>query len=99
MVLLFSVFIYFPPEVIFRSRVMGACLVDTDCIVAMSKCENNNNNVAKLTTSYTYKLRVRPFWRRAYLIRCVRAVCVCLLLLFVYSTAECMLFLQGLPGT
>ena len=31
-----SVFIRFPPEVIFRSRVIGACPVTTDCIVAMS---------------------------------------------------------------
>ena len=31
-----SVFICFPPEVIFRSRVIGACPVTTDCIVAMS---------------------------------------------------------------
>ena len=30
-----SVFICFPPEVIFRSRVIGACPVTTDCIVAM----------------------------------------------------------------
>ena len=37
------VFICFPPEVIFRSRVIGACPVTTDCIVAMSYCENNNN--------------------------------------------------------
>ena len=42
--LLFSTF--FPPEVIFRSRVIGACPVTTDFIVAgyvMRKCENNNN--------------------------------------------------------
>ena len=31
----FEVFV-FPPEVIFRSRVIGACPVTTDCIVAMS---------------------------------------------------------------
>ena len=32
-----SAFICFPPEVIFRSTaVFGACLVTTDCIVAMS---------------------------------------------------------------
>ena len=31
-----SVFICFPPEVIFHSRVIGACPVTTDCIVAMS---------------------------------------------------------------
>ena len=30
------VFICFPPKVIFRSRVIGACPVTTDCIVAMS---------------------------------------------------------------
>ena len=30
------VFICFPPEVIFRSRAIGACPVTTDCIVAMS---------------------------------------------------------------
>ena len=29
-------FICFPPEVIFRSRVIGACPVTTDCIVTMS---------------------------------------------------------------
>ena len=39
-----SVFICFPPEVIFRSRVIGACHVTMDCIVAMSYGENNNNN-------------------------------------------------------
>ena len=33
---LFSVFIRFPPEVIFRSRVIGACPATTGCIVAMS---------------------------------------------------------------
>ena len=38
------VFNYFPPEVIFRSRVIGACPVTTDCIVAISECENNNCN-------------------------------------------------------
>ena len=38
-----SVFICFPPEVISRSRVFGACPVTADCIVAMSSCENNNN--------------------------------------------------------
>ena len=38
-----SVFIFvFPPGVIFRSRVIGACPVTTDCIVAMSSCEHNN---------------------------------------------------------
>ena len=31
-----SAFICFPPEVIFRSRVVGACPVTTDCMVAMS---------------------------------------------------------------
>ena len=31
-----SRFSCFPPEVIFRSRVIGACPVTTDCIVAMS---------------------------------------------------------------
>ena len=38
-------FIRFPPELIFRSTtaVIGACPVTTDCIVAMSKCENNNH--------------------------------------------------------
>ena len=36
--------ICFPPEVIFRSRVIGACPVTTDCTVAMSWYENNNNN-------------------------------------------------------
>ena len=45
---LYSVFIYygicFPPEVIFRSRVVGACPVTTDCIVAMSECEKKNNS-------------------------------------------------------
>ena len=38
------VFICFPPEVIFRFRVIGACPATMDCIVAMSSCENNNNN-------------------------------------------------------
>ena len=33
---LLSVFICFPPEVIFRYRVIGACSVTTDCIVSMS---------------------------------------------------------------
>ena len=31
-----SVFICFPPKIIFRSRVIGACPVTADCIVAMS---------------------------------------------------------------
>ena len=31
-----SVFISFPAEVVFRSRVIGACPVTTDCIVAIS---------------------------------------------------------------
>ena len=31
-----SVLICFPPEVIFRFRVIGACPVTRDCIVAMS---------------------------------------------------------------
>ena len=31
-----SVFICFPPEVTFRSRGIGACLVTTGCILAMS---------------------------------------------------------------
>ena len=34
-------FICFTPEVIFHSRVIGACPVTTDCIVAMSWCEIN----------------------------------------------------------
>ena len=34
----------FPPEVVFHSRVVGACPVTTDCFVAMSYCENNDNN-------------------------------------------------------
>ena len=34
MCVLSSVFICFPPEEIFRSRVIGACPVTTDCIVA-----------------------------------------------------------------
>ena len=41
-----SAFICFPPEVTFRSRVIGACSVTTDCIVAMSECENNNSKYA-----------------------------------------------------
>ena len=40
-IILILFFICFPPEVIFRSRVTGACPVTTDCIVAMSSCENN----------------------------------------------------------
>ena len=32
-----SVFICFPPEVIFRSRVIGACPVTTDCIIPRAK--------------------------------------------------------------
>ena len=39
----FFCFTFFHPEVIFHSRVIGACPVITDCILAMSKCENNNN--------------------------------------------------------
>ena len=39
-----SVFICFPPEEIFRSRLIGAGPVTTDRIVAISLCENNNNN-------------------------------------------------------
>ena len=44
-----SVFICFPPhEAIFRSTaVIGACPVTTDCIVAISSCENNNNTVVR----------------------------------------------------
>ena len=42
-------YICFPPEVIFRSRVIGACPVTTDCIAAMSLCENNNNNTHRQT--------------------------------------------------
>ena len=34
--ILSSVLTCFPPEVIFRSRVIGACPATTDCIVAMS---------------------------------------------------------------
>ena len=34
----------FPPQVIFRSRDIGACPVTTDCILAISWCENNNNS-------------------------------------------------------
>ena len=45
---LLSFSICFTAEVIFRSRVIGACLVTTDCIVAMSYCQNNNNNNWKL---------------------------------------------------
>ena len=37
-----SVFICFPPEVILRSRVIGAGRVTTNCVVAKSLCENNN---------------------------------------------------------
>ena len=33
---------FFPPEVVFRYRVVGAFSVTTDCIVAMSSCEDNN---------------------------------------------------------
>ena len=36
------VFICFPPEVIFRSRFIGACPVTTDSIVVMSENVNNN---------------------------------------------------------
>ena len=39
-----SVFICFPPEVIFRPRVIGACPLTTESIVAMSSCENNNSH-------------------------------------------------------
>ena len=35
-------FVCVPTEVVFRSRVIGACPVTTECIVAMSSCENNN---------------------------------------------------------
>ena len=33
---LYLLFYLFPPEVIFRCRVVGACLVTTDCILVMS---------------------------------------------------------------
>ena len=37
---------YIPPEAIFHSRVIEACPVTTDCIVAMSSYENSSNNNA-----------------------------------------------------
>ena len=40
MCVLSCIFICFPSEVIFRSRVIGACPVTTDCIAAMSSREN-----------------------------------------------------------
>ena len=54
-------FYYFPPEVVFHPRVIGACPVTADCIVAMSKCENNNSNnllpsLMILSTTYIYCL-------------------------------------------
>ena len=50
-----SVLICFPPEVIFRSRVIGACPVTTDCIVAMTQCENKNNVWSPYHTRYIRK--------------------------------------------
>ena len=47
-----SAFSCFPPEVVFRSRVVGACPVTTDCIVAMSYCENNNITLRYLKLRY-----------------------------------------------
>ena len=46
--ILSSVFICFPPEVIFRSRVIGACPVTTDCILAMSYVRTTTNNKQRL---------------------------------------------------
>ena len=57
--------ICFPPEVVFRSWVIGACPVTTDCIVAMSSWENNNNIAVSSTLhatilSYQMLLLCRP---------------------------------------
>ena len=41
----FLLSIYFPPEEIFCSRVTGAYPVTTDCIVAMTSCENKRNGL------------------------------------------------------
>ena len=38
----FPFLLVFIHEVIFRSRVTGACPVTADCVVAMSSCENNS---------------------------------------------------------
>lgn len=42
--ILVFVFSLSSPEAISHSRVNGACPVATDCIVATSECEDNNNN-------------------------------------------------------
>ena len=41
----FCVFVcVFFSQVFFHSKVIGACLVTTDCVMAMTKCGKNNNN-------------------------------------------------------
>ena len=41
-VLFYSGVLFFPPAVIFHSRVIGACPATTYCIRAMTSCQNNN---------------------------------------------------------
>ena len=53
------VFICVPPEVIFHSRVIGACPVTTDCVVAMGQCENNVNNNGENTRRQPERYQVR----------------------------------------
>ena len=48
----FLLSIYFPPEEIFCSRVTGAYPVTTDCIVAMTSCENKRNLVNRAWVDY-----------------------------------------------
>ena len=55
-----SFFFCFPPELIVRSRFVGACPVTTDCIVAISSCENNNGNSIYFHGSFHQLLRGRP---------------------------------------
>ena len=50
--IIFGFLFVFPPEVIFRTGVIGACPVTTDCIVTMSSCENNNCTVPYCTVLY-----------------------------------------------
>ena len=44
-------FICFSPEVIFRSRVIGTCPVTTDCVVGISRCEKQQQQLQRLAST------------------------------------------------
>ena len=46
---------------IFRSRVIGACLVTTDCIVRVSSCVNNSNSNNQRTTNCEFYQCMRQY--------------------------------------